>query len=232
MQQTNKALPSWTKRVLILAGMFLLVLFVPTIIQLGGLSHQAWIKYGSLAVYVVAYIGIALLGWRLLKPHLTMPQFKKFTSTEINTVFKTYGLILVMTLVFNLLIQAVYHASETANQDNIKALLSMNTGILIVFSLAAVFIAPFVEEFVFRGLVINYFFKNSNWWFNIVLSGVLFSVGHASTNPLSFLLYATMGGILAYTYKKSGQIKMSIGVHMVNNGIAMVMTLITLFNAK
>lgn len=65
MQQTNKALPSWTKRVLILAGMFLLVLFVPTIIQLGGLSHQAWIKYGSLAVYVVAYIGIALLGWRL-----------------------------------------------------------------------------------------------------------------------------------------------------------------------
>ncbi|QBO36585.1 CPBP family intramembrane metalloprotease [Periweissella cryptocerci] len=231
MQQTTKV-PSWTKRVLIFVGMVLLVVFVPVIIQLGGKSPVGWVKYGSLLAYVVVYIGIALLAWRLIKPYLTVPQFKKFTSSEINTIFKMYGLVILTTFVFNFLIVKVNHVSDTANQENIKSVLSMNHAVLVVFALAAVFIAPFVEEFIFRGLVVNYFFRKNNWWFNIVLSGVLFSLVHASNNILGYLLYATVGGILAYTYKKSGQIKMSIGVHMVNNAVAMAMTLYTVVSAK
>jgi membrane protease YdiL (CAAX protease family) len=137
-----------------------------------------------------------------------------------------------MNLFFNLVIMKLFHTTSTANQDNINALLSMNTAVLVVFSLSAVFIAPFVEEFIFRGLITKFFFTKGNWWYSIILSGVLFSLGHASDNFVSYLLYATMGGILAYVFKKSGQIKMSIAVHMLNNGVAMVMTVIMLLAHK
>lgn len=220
-------------KILILIGMFLLVLFVPTILQVGGLFPKVdWAIYVAATLFIVVYIGIAALGWWILKPNLTTPQFKKFTSEEINTVFKTYGLILVLNIGFNVIMKLVFHSDSTENQTNINDLLSSNTVTLIVFGFAGAFIAPFVEEFIFRGIIISYFFKHRAWWLSVILSGIIFSLGHASSNPISFALYATMGIILAYTFKKSGQIKMSIAVHMLNNTVAMILTIVGLLLTK
>lgn len=220
-------------KILILIGMFLLVLLVPTILEIGGaFPNVSWAIYAAAVLFIVVYVGIAYLGWWILKPNLTRPQFTKFTSEEINTVFKTYGLILILNMVFNIVMKMVFHSDATENQNNINALLSSNTVTLIVFGFAGAFIAPFVEEFIFRGIIISYFFKHRAWWLSIILSGVIFSLGHASSNPISFALYATMGMILAYTFKKSGQIKMSIAVHMLNNTVAMILTIVGLLLTK
>ncbi|MCM0598688.1 CPBP family intramembrane glutamic endopeptidase [Periweissella fabalis] len=228
MKRTGDQLTIIT-RILILIGMFLLVLFVPSILQIGGLFQKTpGVIYIAAILFLVVYIGIAVLGWWILKPNLSKPQFKRFSSEEINTVFKTYGLILVLNIVFNYFMKIVFNSGSTENQANINSLLSSNVVTLIVFGFAGAFIAPFVEEFIFRGIVINYFFKHRAWWLNVVLSGIIFSLGHASSNPISFALYATMGMILAYTFKKSGQIKMSIAVHMLNNTVAMIITIVSL----
>ncbi|MBM7544781.1 CPBP family intramembrane glutamic endopeptidase [Periweissella beninensis] len=216
-------------RIIIFLGCVLLVIICPLIIQIGSLVNNPTINVLAPFIYVLAYLLIGWLAWSFLKPNLKLPQFTRFTSDEINTIFKTVGLIYVLNFIFNLLAQYLYQATSTQNQKNIESLLSINHLVLIVFSLTAAFIAPFVEEFIFRGLVINYFFVNSNWWINVILSGMLFSLGHASTNIVSFILYATMGSVLAYIYKKSGKIKLSIAVHMVNNTIAMLLTILTIF---
>lgn len=217
---------SLVTKIIIFILMFILVLLSPNLLQLGVIFNNPTLKMWSPLIYIVGYVLVALFAYQILKPNLKTKQFGKFTGEEINTVFKTYGLIIAMNMLFHYLMTAFFNSNTTANQENINQLLSVNNIVLITFSLSAVFIAPFVEEFVFRGIVINYFFKNKAWWINVALSGFLFSIGHASDNIISFLLYATMGMILAYTYKKSGQIKMSIAVHMLNNGVAMIFTIL------
>lgn len=213
-------------KICIFVGLFILILLWPNVLQVGQAFHSTQATYVSAGIFIVGYILIGVLAWFILKPNFYQAQFKKFTSEQVNTLFKAYGLILVMNFTFNFIMNQFFNTTNTANQENIKSILSLNSTVLIVFSLSAVLIAPFVEEFIFRGIVINYFFKHSSWWINIILSGLLFSLGHASQNIISFALYATMGMILAYVYKSSGQIKMSIAVHMLNNGVAMVLTVL------
>lgn len=42
-----------------------------------------------------------------------------------------------------------------------------------------------------------------------------------STNPISFCMYAYMGMVLAFVYLRTGDIRNSIAIHMINNAIAM-----------
>ncbi|CAH0418776.1 CPBP family intramembrane glutamic endopeptidase [Periweissella ghanensis] len=221
-------------KILILIGMFIAVVLVPEILDVGNaLAKQTpWAMYVAAAVFLAVYIGIACLGWWIIKPNLSRPQFTKFTWPEIKMVLIGYGLICILSMGLNALMNLVYGSAMTQNQTNVNDLLSTNTITLIVFSFAGAFIAPFVEEFIFRGIVISYFFKHQAWWLSVILSGILFSLGHASNNLISFSLYATMGMILAYLFKKSGQIKVSIALHMLNNTIAMILTIMTLVSAK
>lgn len=227
MKKSGKQLDIISKIVIFIVFVILIVL-CPNLLYLSHIFNNSGLTYIGPILYIVVYLVIAWGLWRVLKPNLPQPYFTRFTSAEINTIFKAYGLILVLNIGFHILMNLVFHVQDTANQANIDSLISLNTIVLIVFSIAAAFIAPFVEEFLFRGLVINYFFTRQNWWLNIILSGLLFSAAHASQNIISFALYATMGMILAYVYKKSGQIKMSIALHMLNNSIAMIITIIML----
>lgn len=47
-----------------------------------------------------------------------------------------------------------------------------------------------------------------------------------STNPISFLIYAYMGMVLAYVYLRTDDIRNSIAIHMINNVIAMYVLLV------
>ncbi len=58
--------------------------------------------------------------------------------------------------------------------------------------------------------------------------GVLFSLGHQQGfNVISFLIYASLGWLLSYTYVKTQKIQVSIGVHALNNLFAMGIMILT-----
>lgn len=97
-----------------------------------------------------------------------------------------------------------------------------NSVILIVLSFSAIFLTPFAEELIFRGLITNLFFKDDSFWPKVILSGFIFSLGHVSTNIISFLVYFYMGAVLAFIYVKTGRIRIAIMLHMVNNAVAIV----------
>ena len=83
-------------------------------------------------------------------------------------------------------------------------------------------IAPIFEELIFRKLLIDRTIKYGGT-ISVLLSGLLFAFFHGNLNQFffSFLL----GGFFAIIYIKTGQIKYTIGLHMIINFIGSVVSL-------
>ena len=82
-------------------------------------------------------------------------------------------------------------------------------------------VAPFAEEFFFRG----FFFKAlSSWkgiWPAAVLTGLVFGGIHAGSADIAFLVpLGFFGSALCLLYVKTGSLYPCIAVHAVNNSIA------------
>ena len=104
-------------------------------------------------------------------------------------------------------------AISTANQD----------ALLVV---GAVIQAPILEEVVFRGLIPQKIFTKHYVW-GLVVGVILFSLFHGPTNIGSFVIYAGMGAVLAavaYIFKR---LEMSILAHMLRNGVAVLIMILT-----
>ena len=139
---------------------------------------------------------------------------------------------IVLETVINLLRINLTGVSTTANQTAIEKLTSNLNVTMVGMIIYGIFLAPVVEEIIFRGLVINYFFRQSWWWASIILSGLLFAFPHMGQIPtnladlLSYLIYTSMGIVLAVVYKKTGNLQDSIMIHFINNAITMLPLLI------
>lgn len=101
-------------------------------------------------------------------------------------------------------------------------------GIIILF-IFLTFVAPYLEELTFRGIFKESLFSRHFFWTPLILSSVIFSANHESTNLISFLMYALIGVVLYLAYQRRGNIKDSIMVHMLNNGVASITLIIMIF---
>ena len=80
--------------------------------------------------------------------------------------------------------------------------------------------SPMIEEFIFRGYVINVFFKESKFHLDVLLSGFLFAAFHLIhqyRDPVTFALYFCSGLFFAAVYKKSKDIRLPIFLHAFSN---------------
>lgn len=115
-------------------------------------------------------------------------------------------------------------AISTANQDALNALFQHVPKILLV--VGAVIQAPILEEVVFRGLIPQKIFTKHYVW-GLVVGVILFGLFHGPTNIGSFVIYAGMGAVLAavaYIFKR---LEMSILAHMLRNGVAVLIMILT-----
>lgn len=90
---------------------------------------------------------------------------------------------------------------------------------------SGILLSPVAEELIFRGVLMNLFFKDDAVWPPILLSGVVFTLEHASTTPVSYLIYFFMGAVFAFVYRKTGHLSNVIALHMLNNIVAMAVLL-------
>lgn len=91
--------------------------------------------------------------------------------------------------------------------------------------LVAVLIAPVVEEFLFRKLLIDRVVKYGEG-LAVVLSGVMFGLFHGNLNQF---FYATIIGMMfAFIYVKTGRVWYSVLMHMVVNFFGSVVALLVL----
>lgn len=79
-----------------------------------------------------------------------------------------------------------------------------------------VIMAPIMEEFMFRKLIIDRTIKYGKV-LSIILSGLMFGLYHGNLNQ--FIYAFVIGAFFAFMYIKTGDIKVTIGMHMLFNFI-------------
>ena len=96
----------------------------------------------------------------------------------------------------------------------------------VVVAFSTVIMAPLAEEVFFRGLLQSMLRKYlGHAWGAILITSVLFAVGHAryhDTIPALFVLAVVLG----YNYERSGRLYPSILIHVIFNGVSVLSTLV------
>ncbi|WP_322545678.1 CPBP family intramembrane glutamic endopeptidase, partial [Clostridium perfringens] len=82
-------------------------------------------------------------------------------------------------------------------------------------------VAPFAEEFLFRGVVYKTLSKNISLKWTIVIQGILFGIYHG--NLIQGIYAAFLGIIFGFVTYKTKSLIPAIIMHMVNNTIAVIL---------
>lgn len=91
----------------------------------------------------------------------------------------------------------------------------------IVSIVAICVLAPVAEELVFReGILREMQASGSKPWVAIMTSALCFAVVH--NNPMQMVPAAAMGVALGWLYYKTGDVRLCIPAHILNNSVAMV----------
>lgn len=95
---------------------------------------------------------------------------------------------------------------------------------MVAFVVMATLVAPFAEEFLFRGVVFRAFANGMGVFFAALLSGLLFGALHvdsfAADRLLQVVPLAGLGFLFALLYAWSGTLFATIALHATNNALA------------
>lgn len=96
----------------------------------------------------------------------------------------------------------------------------------IVYTISAAFVAPFAEEFMFRGVILNRLKIKFGVKKAIIISSILFGLMHFE---LAILPGIVFGICMAVVYLKTKNIFVPVAIHLVNNVIASSGQIISFF---
>jgi membrane protease YdiL (CAAX protease family) len=82
--------------------------------------------------------------------------------------------------------------------------------------------APLIEEVLFRGLLQRSFAHKMPAWAAIMLSAFAFSLVHLQPYAIPALM--AIGVAFGYIYHKTGSLRVTILLHMINNALALILT--------
>ena len=120
--------------------------------------------------------------------------------------------------VLSLIEEAGLFSSQFEYMENILSPLS--SGSLIISIITVGIIAPFAEEFLFRGVIYNTLRKKISIRWTIIIQAILFGVFHFN---LVQGTYATLLGLVfGYITYKTKSLWPAIIIHMVNNSVATI----------
>ncbi|MBA1433985.1 CPBP family intramembrane glutamic endopeptidase [Bombilactobacillus bombi] len=171
------------------------------------------------ATIIFAIIGCLLSGkylWWLINKYRSQ-QDLKFNLPR----FSTIKVLIIAVIIISLIQYLTNFIPEPTNQKELDKLIQAN---IPLFSLSTVILAPLYEELIFRGFLAKYFFPNFKNGKNVILyaviSGVLFGFAHEPVLDAAFLLYSSIGIVLAMTYVNCRDLRYNIGLHMLMNLVA------------
>ena len=123
----------------------------------------------------------------------------------------------------------------TSNQMALNEMIEM-TGRqeLLYFLLITCLLGPISEELVYRGVLMNTFFKDSPWYGDVLLSACVFGYVHVADGitPLAFFTYASGGAICAFLYRKTHSLYYPILLHIMINITAVLELWMLVFSAR
>jgi len=192
-----------------LAGLVLLslILFSPITFLLDGILG----KDASTLIYYVVAMGVPLLfANRRRKIKTGINNFNlKFSMPKI--------IVLVMLAIWGLMVGVVSPITNLIPMsDYIKEIyLELATNNSLLSYLVIVIAAPFLEELIFRGIILDGLLRKYSALKSIVISSFLFGFVHL--NPWQFIAAFIIGCFAGWVYYKTRNLFLPILIHMTNN---------------
>jgi len=185
-----------------------------------GSGYQTYHKIAPVITIILLIVSATII-------FFVFKRVQKFPTQKFTK--KTWFIIAIataLTLLINIVTVPFMRSSNT-NVDAMK-LVADNSMVLLMFF--SIFVAPILEEIIFRGIFMNWFFLSSPL-LSVLVSGVIFGYVHAPFGAGTDWIYALskilLGIVLAAVYYRTKNIKADITVHFLNNLLAIVAGLFT-----
>ncbi|MDW3194680.1 MAG: type II CAAX endopeptidase family protein [Cytophagales bacterium] len=175
-----------------------------------GIDAASGSSLGNFGYYVISMGLLAALG--LKNSSREVPIVGDFTKMTWWAVLLLIPLVVLNIIVIDPLVSLI--PMPDAFKELFEDLLKRD---LFTF-LTIVIAAPILEEFVFRGIVLEGFLKNYDAKKSIIWSAVLFGAVHL--NPWQFIGAGILGAYIGWVYYRTRSLIPCIIIHMVNNLIA------------
>ncbi|XP_047068311.1 uncharacterized protein LOC124676274 isoform X2 [Lolium rigidum] len=196
---------------------YLLILHIP--LSFGGLDAVAKVLHCSSLDPLTTYTA---------KPHHQVWPFffRKFSSRPswIKETVLWFGLLMSMVFVTSLISDRLI-GPEDAYDPILKEILSDSpTSRLVCFFLYCV-IAPLSEETIYRGFLLTSLSSSMKWKNALIVSSLMFSVAHLSSQ--SFFQLFIIGCITGLAYCRTGTLAASFTIHSLYNAVILFTTIMS-----
>ncbi|MEL0539019.1 type II CAAX endopeptidase family protein [Staphylococcus debuckii] len=173
---------------------------------------------------LIGEIILLLIFYLMHRKYLIPLAIKRFSQVKhhILLIVSAYIAMMLATAAYNGLMQLLpkaYQFTETQNQLVILKMFD-NPWAWPVLFLDIVILTPFVEELIFRHLIIHELGKKIGYITGAVISALLFAFAHVTGahSPFEYGTYLIMAIALVFVYMKSGRnLAASISLHMLIN---------------
>ncbi|MGL4624431.1 MAG: lysostaphin resistance A-like protein [Culicoidibacterales bacterium] len=139
-------------------------------------------------------------------------------------VIRGYLLMLAFSFIASLAMMLLGLTDSSANQQSVESLISL---VPFLTTITVVILAPFVEEIVFRYLLIKGLKKYLPLWGAGVISVLVFATIHVlqAGDFINIIPYLALGAGLTIAYLRTNNIMVSIALHFIQNLIAVLISL-------
>ena len=216
-----------------LIALSLLINAAPMLFLRFGKSLPIYVEILLVALYLILVYLIFRSLWQRYQKRVPEEKKKfKLSGKDIGFAFLFFFLARVAAIVGVYLNLILSGNSSTTNDSAIQGLGGMMSSQHIFFALLFVatiaFIAPIMEELIFRGFGTAFFFKNNQKVLPAIVTSVVFTLPHI-TQLTEFPIYFALGLVLYLSYARRGNIKDSMLVHILNNLPMAIILLLAMF---
>ena len=181
-------------------------------------------------IVTIICVGILVFCMYLVHTKLFKPTVKrKFQLMDLIFVFVTYITLRFSIYLISLWSSMAYGTGRSKLVDFFfRADLTLTTDkfIFALDALGLVFIAPFVEEFLFRGFLNNLLRGKVNTFIRMSIVSILFAAIHFPTyihNWIQFIAYLILSIVLFLVYERRRSLFDAILLHSLYNGLLVIL---------
>lgn len=216
---------------LIWLGVFFVAMFlsqVPMLTLVLLQKTQLESIWSTLIVGITSTAVVTLFLYGAHKSKLLNLKSKLFTINDAPRIALSYVAIIVGNMIGAIWLHLLKQTT-TSNQETINSLISETS--LISSFFVIVIVAPLCEEIICRGIIPTKLFEGYEK-IGYIFGWLLFTIAHMPNNLPSFLIYGWMSAVLTWTAYRTKRLEMSILLHLVNNGVSILLLILLTFLIK
>lgn len=184
--------------------------------------------WSTVIVGITSTAVVTLFLYGAHKSKLLNLKSKLFTINDAPRIALSYAAIIAVNMIGAIWLHLLKQTT-TSNQETINSLISETS--LISSFFVIVIVAPLCEEIICRGIIPTKLFEGYEK-IGYIFGWLLFTIAHMPNNLPSFLIYGWMSAVLTWTAYRTKRLEMSILLHLVNNGVSILLLILLTFLIK